>query len=47
MSVLDYVLDTKSKRHIIGGILISASMLFGGLAFTVITMKGEETEEDE
>lgn len=46
ISVLDYVLDTKKKRHIIGGFLISMSMLFGGLAFTVMTIKSEE-ENDE
>lgn len=32
ISVLDYVLDTKRKRHIMGGILLSVSFLFGGLA---------------
>ena len=45
---LDYVLDTKRKRHIMGGILLSASMLFGGLALTVImTIKVDEEESDE
>lgn len=44
---LDYVLDTKSKRHIMGGILLSASMLFGGLALTVMTIKVDEEESDE
>ncbi len=42
ISMLDYVLDTKRKRHITGGILLSVSMLFGGLAVTVITIKNEE-----
>ncbi|MDO5540808.1 MAG: histidine kinase [Eubacteriales bacterium] len=46
ISMLDYVLDTKRKRHITGGILLSASLLFGGLALTVITINDEE-EEDE
>lgn len=41
---LDYLLSTKKKRHIVGGILMSASMLFAGLAFTVITIKTEEQE---
>lgn len=40
--VLDGVLDTKRKRHIAGGMLLSISLLFGGLAFTVITIKNEE-----
>lgn len=44
---LDYVLDTKCKRHIMGGILLSASMLFGGLALTVMTIKVDEEESDE
>lgn len=38
---LDNMLDTKRKRHIIGGILMSASALFGGLAVTVFTIKNE------
>ncbi len=42
ISMLDSVLDTKRKRHITGGILLSVSMLFGGLAFTVMTIKNEE-----
>ncbi len=46
ISVLDYVLDTKRKRHITGGILLSVSLLFGGLALTVMTIRNEE-EEDE
>ena len=44
---LDYVLDTKRKSHIMGGILLSASMLFGGLALTVMTIKVDEEEPDE
>lgn len=47
ISTLDYVLDTKRKRHILGGILLSASLLFGGLALTVMTIKIEEEIEDE
>ena len=38
---LDNMLDTKRKRHIIGGILMNASALFGGLAVTVFTIKNE------
>ena len=44
ISMLDYVLDTKRKRHITGGILLSVSLLFGGLALTVMTIKNEEDE---
>lgn len=42
VSVIDVILDTKRKRHMIGGALLSTSLFFGGLAFTVITLKGEE-----
>jgi len=42
ISVLDYTINTKRRKHIIGGVLMSISMLFGGLAFTVMTIKMEE-----
>ena len=42
VAVLDYMTNTSRKKHIVGGILLSASLLFGGLAFTVMTMKIEE-----
>lgn len=41
--MLDMALETKGKRHIVGGVLVSLSLLFGGLAFTVMTLKPEET----
>lgn len=48
ISILDYVLDTPKKRHIAGGILLSLSMFFTGLALTVMTIRNEEyTEEGE
>jgi hypothetical protein len=42
VAMLDYTINTKRKKHITGGILMSVSMLFGGLAFTVMTLKTEE-----
>lgn len=42
IATIDDVLDSKRKRHITGGILLSVSMLFGGLALTVMTIKEEE-----
>lgn len=45
LSMLDYSLNTKKKRHIAGGLLLSISMLFGGLAFTVMTMKEDKIYE--
>ena len=47
ISVLDYVLDTKRKRHITGGILLIVSFLFGGLAITAMTIKNEEDEYEQ
>lgn len=46
--VIDRLLDTKRKRHITGGILLSISALFGGLAATIMTLENErEVEDDE
>ena len=45
--MLVYVLDTKRIRHINGCILLIVSLLFGGLALTVMTIKNEEDEEEE
>lgn len=47
MSILNHMLDTKRNRHILGGALISLSLLFGGLAITVITLKTEDEDENE
>lgn len=46
ISMMDYILDTKRKRHITGGILLIASLLFGGLALTVMTIQNEEDEDE-
>lgn len=46
VSMIDYSLNTKRKRHIVGGILMSASLLFGGLAVTIITLKVEEASDE-
>ena len=45
--MLDHSLITKKKRHIAGGILMSVSMLFEGLAITVITLKTEEIKNEQ
>lgn len=44
ISSIDYMLNTKRKRHITGGILLSASLLFGGFAITVMTIKRDDDE---
>ncbi len=46
MSVVDYMMASERKRHMIGGTLMGISLLFGGLAFTVMTAKkGENNNE--
>lgn len=47
ISMLDYAVDTRRKRHITGGLLLSAAMLFGGLAITVMSIKDEEEFDEE
>ena len=47
ITTLTYLLDNKRKRHIVGGVMLSASLLFGGLALTVMTIKNEETNNNE
>ena len=46
LSILDYSLDTKRKRHLAGGILLSISLLFGGLAVTVMSLKTEDINNE-
>ena len=46
ISTLDYLLNNKRKKHIMGGILLSASLMFAGLAFTIMTLKQEEDKEN-
>ena len=46
VSLIDFMLDTRSKRHIVGGVLLSLSFLFGGLAITAMTMTPEEKKEE-
>lgn len=47
LAMLDELLHTKRRRHITGGILISLSALFGGLAITALTIRPEEKENEE
>ena len=42
LSIIDYSLNTRRKRHIAGGILMSIALLFGGLAVTVMSLKSDE-----
>lgn len=47
LSMLDHTLSTKKKRHLAGGVLMSISLLFGGLAITVVTLKTEEQTDEQ
>lgn len=47
MMSLEYLLSNRRKRHIMGGALLSASLLFAGLAFTILSLRLEEGENDE
>ena len=42
VELLEETLDTKKKRHIVGGILLSVSLFFGSLAITIVTIKDKE-----
>ena len=46
ISMLDYVVDSKRKRHITGGLLLSAALLFGGMAITIMSIKDEEDDNE-
>lgn len=45
IEMVDYTINSKRRRHITGGILLSVSLLFGGLAFTVWSTKLYEEEK--
>ena len=47
ISMLDHALNTRKRRHIAGGILMSVSLFFGGLALTVLTVKTDIKSEEE
>ena len=47
IATLEHLLSTKKKRHIVGGILLSASIFLGGLALTVMSTKIEENIDEQ
>lgn len=47
LALIDEILNTRRKRHIVGGILVSLSALFGGLAATALSIRPENKENDE
>ena len=46
IAALDELLNSDRKRHITGGILLSAAALFSGLAITAMTIRKEETIDE-
>lgn len=44
VSTIEHLISTKSKQHIVGGLLFSASIFLGALAATVFTMKVSPSE---
>ena len=47
ISTLEELVSTKKKRHIVGGILLSASLFLGGLALTVMSTNIEGNTDEE
>ena len=47
ISTLEDLVSTPKKRHIVGGILLSASLFLGGLALTVMSTSIEENTDEE
>ena len=46
VTILDYTLNSRRRRHITGGILLSVSALFAGLALTAMTLKPEGNTDE-
>lgn len=46
MASVENILSNKKKRHVMEGALLSASLLFAGLVFTILSLKLEEGEEE-
>lgn len=48
ISTLEQLVDTRSKKHIVGGVLLSAAIFLSGLAVTALSIKiKEESNEPE
>ena len=46
IATLEHLVSTPKKKHIVGGILLSASIFLGGLALTVMSTKIEENIDE-
>lgn len=47
VATLEHIVNTDRKKHIVGGVLLSASIFFGGLALTVMSIKKEDKDVSE
>lgn len=47
IATLEHLVSTPKKKHIVGGILLSASLFLGGLALTVMSTKIEENMNEQ
>lgn len=47
IELMEFIVDTKRKRHIVGGIFLSMSFFFGGLALTIMTINSKPYKEME
>lgn len=47
ISTIEHLINTKSKKHIVGGMLLSTSVFLGGLALTVMSTKIEENNDEQ
>lgn len=45
--LFDYITSTNAKRRLAGGILLSFALMFGGFAFTVMTLNIERNDKHE
>ena len=43
---VEHLISTKTKQHIVGGLLFSVSIFLGALATTVLTMKVSTTDDE-
>lgn len=44
---VEHLISTKTKQHIVGGLLFSVSVFLGALATTVLTMKVNTTDDEQ
>lgn len=47
LTMIEHLISTNNRRHIIAGALLSTALFAGGLAATVLSIRIEETDEHE